>query len=174
MKAVDSATNVDQTVVGSKRLLVSENNSEKKPGKYGPLFITSFVCLTLLLISLSNTVWATAITKISDNFLLYITGLIGLLLLFMWFFTDHAACTDNFNILWAMPLNFFVAFLFRRKTDWIKKYFAANAILCGLTLIAWFWLPQQLNIALIPLVVLLLARYYKLSKISLSKSSLTI
>lgn len=164
MKAIDFATDGNKTIVDSKRLLISQSDSTDKPGKYGPLFLIGFISLILLLLSLSNAGWAKMMTRISDNFLLYITGLIGILLFFMWFFTDHTACADNYNILWAMPLNFFVAFIFRKNADWTKKYFMANATICALTLLIWLWLPQQLNIALIPFVVLLTVRYYKLSR----------
>lgn len=164
MKAIDSASDGNKAIVGDKKSLVTQNASQERTGVYKPLIIFSAVSFVLLLISISGAKWAKIFTSISDSFILYITGLLGLLLLFMWFLTDHTACADNYNILWAMPLNFFAAFFYRKRPEWLKKYFTANAIISGLTLVCWFWLPQQLNIALIPLVVLLSFRYYKLGR----------
>jgi hypothetical protein len=39
-----------------------------------------------------------------DYALLFGTGLVSFLLVFLWFFTRHGVTSDNFNILWANPL----------------------------------------------------------------------
>ncbi len=48
--------------------------------------------------------------KIMSTLLLVVTGLLGCLILVMWFATDHQGCANNFNILWCLPLNIFIAF----------------------------------------------------------------
>ncbi len=48
--------------------------------------------------------------RIMSSILLAVTGLLGILILVMWFATDHQGCRDNFNILWCVPLNIVVAF----------------------------------------------------------------
>jgi hypothetical protein len=42
---------------------------------------------------------------------LLITGVLGVLILLMWFGTDHQCCRDNLNILWALPTNLIAAFM---------------------------------------------------------------
>jgi hypothetical protein len=82
----------------------------------------------------------------------------------MWTATDHALCKNNFNLLWALPLHIAAAFFIRSKIRWIKKYWLAAAVINCLLLIAWLFLPQQLNNGLIPLVILLAWRsvvFYK-------------
>ena len=41
------------------------------------------------------------------------TGLLGCLMLFMWLGTDHQACQNNLNLLWALPTSLLL--VFRRK-----------------------------------------------------------
>jgi hypothetical protein len=48
--------------------------------------------------------------RIMTTTLLLVTGLLGCLIIVMWFFTDHQGCSNNFNILWALPTNLFLAF----------------------------------------------------------------
>ncbi len=48
--------------------------------------------------------------KIMSMLLLFVTGLLGCLMLVMWFATDHQACADNYNLLWCLPPNIFIAF----------------------------------------------------------------
>ena len=48
--------------------------------------------------------------RIMSSLLLVVTGLLGVLILVMWFATDHQGCRDNFNILWCLPTNIVIAF----------------------------------------------------------------
>jgi hypothetical protein len=54
--------------------------------------------------------------------LLFTTGLLGVLMLFMWLGTDHQACSDNYNVLWAVPFNVIVAFIAHKKRFWLRIY----------------------------------------------------
>lgn len=42
--------------------------------------------------------------------LLFVTGLLGCLVLVMWFGTNHQGCSNNFNLMWVLPLNIYIAF----------------------------------------------------------------
>lgn len=57
------------------------------------------------------------------NFLvLFISGLLGCFILFMWLGTDHQATKQNFNVLWALPTNILIAFLLKKNRGWFKIY----------------------------------------------------
>jgi Domain of unknown function (DUF4105) len=43
--------------------------------------------------------------RIMSTLLLLVTGLLGCLILIMWFGTDHQGCSDNYNLLWCLPTN---------------------------------------------------------------------
>jgi len=161
MKAVDSSLVNQQTIIEKKGLLVSAQPYEEMIGVYSPLIAATLFSLILLSIGLLKTTWAKRFIKFTDTFLLYITGLLGLLLLFMWFFTDHTACDNNYNIAWALPTNFVVAFFAWKKTSLSTLYFKAAAFITVLLLLSWFWLPQQMNIALLPFTLYTLYRYVK-------------
>lgn len=53
--------------------------------------------------------------RLMSTLLLFVTGVLGLLILFMWLGTDHQACQNNWNILWAIPTNIIIAANTRRK-----------------------------------------------------------
>lgn len=63
--------------------------------------------------------------SVLSSFILILTGLLGCLLVFMWFGTDHQACQRNWNVLWALPTNLLVPF-FRKRG---RSRYAAIAIL---------------------------------------------
>jgi hypothetical protein len=93
-----------------------------------------------------------------DSLLFFLLGVIGVLILFMWFGTDHIACRDNYNLLWAWPTHIVAAFFINRNGYNIKWYFKATALLNTILLLVWFFLPQHLNTAFIPLVLLIIFR----------------
>ncbi len=102
-----------------------------------------------------------------DVMLLLITGLIGVLLLFLWFGTDHMSLY-NFNLLWAIPFNLIaVALLFLNKSALrFKMYFLVVGVIQIALILGWGFLPQQLNMAFLPLVLTMALRslllYYRL------------
>jgi len=83
---------------------------------------------------------------------LFVTGLLGCLMVVMWLGTDHQGCQNNYNILWALPTNLFLAFLPKRNKG---KYAVVGIILVFVSLLLHLLRVQQ--IPLVELSPLLLA-----------------
>ncbi|RYE24526.1 MAG: DUF4105 domain-containing protein [Sphingobacteriales bacterium] len=56
-----------------------------------------------------------ALGKFMTFLLLFVTGLLGVLIIVMWLGTDHQGCQNNFNILWLLPTNLMMAFARKRN-----------------------------------------------------------
>lgn len=95
-----------------------------------------------------------------DGLVFFITGLLGILLLFMWFGTDHVMCENNYNLLWAWPFNSIAAFYIHSRKKWVRIYFFLYAIFNLFVLGFWVFMPQQMNPALIPIIGLLIFRSF--------------
>ncbi len=88
----------------------------------------------------------------TDRILFFVVGLIGLMVVLLWFFTDHNATKWNLNILWANPLLLFFACLPTSKwTGWKKKFISVYFFLVMAVLFSWFFLPQRLHLAVLPI-----------------------
>lgn len=100
-------------------------------------------------------------TKLLDFILFFGTGIVGLIVLLLWFATDHTATYKNFNFLWAFAPNIVIAFLFLKNNlkPWLKHYLLITLLLLDIMLVAWFLEIQQFNTALIPMVLALYIRY---------------
>lgn len=87
-------------------------------------------------------------------------GITGLLLSFIWFFTNHTAAANNWNVAWAWPTHFIAGIMLfsRRFSANLKTYFIAAAASSALLLLFWPWLPQDLHEAFIPLLLLIVLR----------------
>lgn len=164
MKGIDSSAYSSHPVLFKKQKLLDVPVNDKSSGNNIPVYILSIIALAALFLSFIETAIAKKITYIIDRLLFLLTGSIGLLLLFLWFGTDHTAFRGNYNLLWAIPANILPAFMPSWKATWLKNYFFISAIVYGLLLASWFWLPQQLNVALAPVVVVLLFTTARLSK----------
>lgn len=106
-------------------------------------------------------------SKVLDFFLFFSTGLIGVLIIFLWFFTNHSTAPNNFNILWAFAPNLIVAFLiFRTKTPkWLTSYVLLLLLFLVLIPLINILGIQRFTYPIIPLVLLLFIRYLFLYKI---------
>lgn len=95
-----------------------------------------------------------------DVILFSVIGLIGILLLLLWTMTDHKAAANNFNLLWALPTHVVaaIALMRKQKPRWLRTYFLVITILTALLLGTWYFLPQALNVFLMPVVGVILLR----------------
>ena len=111
-------------------------------------------------------------TIVLDFSLLFITGVLGTLIIFLWFFTDHSTTPNNFNALWAFAPNVIMAFLLikKRKKDWFSKYFKLLVVLLCIIPIIWIAGIQLLPLSILPLLILFIVRYLYLSKFYSSNS----
>lgn len=82
----------------------------------------------------------------------------GLIITFLWFFTDHQATKDNWNYNWLNPLYVFV---FLRKGNLKDLLIFAITILLFITLAGFSFFPQQLHPAIIPILGLLILKVIK-------------
>ena len=104
-----------------------------------------------------------------DSIYLMISGIIGCLLVYLWFFTDHLS-SYNFNIVWAMPFNIIISILIlvNPNSSLVKWYMFLYSVLLFSLLILWNWIPQNLNEVLLFFILGITLRL-SINFISLSK-----
>lgn len=140
--------------------LLPLNLSTGKPFPVTPLWFF----WTLLLLVIVSLLKPQLIRYIEVPFFVLL-GITGLLLLFLWLFSDHWSTGNNLNLLWALPTHLY--FIFRSDgSRWPKIYFRI-VFFAGLTMmILWPLIPQGFHPAFFPIISLmsLLAfrRTYKL------------
>ena len=164
LKGIDSANiNHTQPIVRQKQTLLNAATPIEATGKYVPFIMFAIVCSLIASLYFLPYGRVKTICRFMDSFLLYLTGLLGLLLVFMWWGTDHRMTKDNYNLLWALPTNIIAVLFLWKGPQWLRNYFYFAFLLTALLLISWWWLPQELNISLVPLVFLMLYRYGNLA-----------
>ena len=157
MKALDSSNQDHQLVVSNNQLYPFTANNNKQ-SFFTPMIVFSILLISIIAISLSFNKMAAIFLNGFDGLLFFLTGALGILFVFMWTSTDHSMVKNNFNLVWAWPVHVIIAFFINSKKSWVKKYFAITITGLIIVLLSWFFLPQQMNNALLPIVLLLLYR----------------
>ena len=95
------------------------------------------------------------------------TKIIGALLVFLSYFTDHSTAPSNYNLLWGFAPNLIIAFIMLKNKlkKWLKLYFVFVLILLINIPILWVVEVQLFPVAVIPFLILLFTRYLFLSKV---------
>jgi len=103
-----------------------------------------------------------------DFAMFFIVGIIGLLVAFFWFATEHKIMSHNFNLLWAIPFHFFIVFFLikRKRKQLLKYYFSTSTIITGLVLAVWTVFPQHFPLEAAPLVFALTLRSFRIAKVN--------
>ena len=157
MKSLDSSNNDHRLVLREENLYpIKETND--KGSFFTPLVVFSLLFVFIIAMGFIKNKFTHAFLQGFDGILFFLTGALGIVLILMWTCTDHSMCKNNFNLLWAWPTHFIMAFFVNSKKQWVKRYFVFYGLMMMVLLLAWFFLPQQMNNALIPLVLLLIYR----------------
>jgi hypothetical protein len=164
LMAFDSSKLNGQPVVSEKKVLLNYFDAYKTKTGITPFIVFGILFLLVAVLSIFVFKKWSLFFKVFDFFFFFSVGLIGILILFMWFGTEHAMCKNNFNLLWALPTHLPVAFILFSKKSWVNSYFRFIFFYMIALLLAWFFLPQQFNTALLPVMGIILIRSFYLSK----------
>ena len=130
-----------------------------------PLFVFGIISLIILVITFfdyknnKRSNWL-------DVLIFGFTGIVGIIILLLWFATDHSATAQNYNLLWAFALNIFVIpQLFKKEIKkWFIKYLKFLIIMLCLLALHWIIGIEIFAIGLIPILIAFFIRYLYLTK----------
>lgn len=151
----------DQTTdfTAGERILLKGESPPLNKFKYAPLWVFLLVLMISIIISYKN-LQTKQFTWWYDRVLFGVAGLLGLLIVFLWFGTDHQVTVRNLNIIWAHPLHLIIIFFFSeiRYARLLKFYFSINIALLALLIISWPFLPQALPWMVLPYILAMIIR----------------
>ena len=160
-KFLDTIESENSQILESKLVLESlETSEESVLNVTSPMFILFFISILIILITFRD-FKNDKQTKVLDTLLISITSMIGLLISYLWFFSDHSAASQNYNILWASPLNIllFIDLFVSKKRKWILGYLKFIFLMLLLMISHWILSVQTFNITLFSFIFALLIRY---------------
>jgi hypothetical protein len=99
-------------------------------------------------------------SKVLDFLLFLFVGILGLLIVYLDYFSLHSATKNNLNILWLFPGHLVAAFiiLWKRKPRWMRIYWLIFAIQPVAILALWPIWPQGMHVYMIAPMLLVACR----------------
>ncbi|MCD8411838.1 lipoprotein N-acyltransferase Lnb domain-containing protein [Tenacibaculum finnmarkense] len=154
-----------ENIISKTNILLDFNEKQPKSDNFSPFLIILILSLLGLYITYKDYKNAKR-SKSLDFILFFTTGITGVLIVYLWFFTNHSTAPNNFNFLWAFAPNLIVAFLLKQKKSpkWLSKYMLFLLVFLVISMIIWITKTQLFSITLIPLFILLAVRYWFLQK----------
>jgi len=149
MKELNFASHGDGPLVSRAEEVIPQEYESELDSSWTPVKLFSMILIIQLVLGWLFRKKYTV--NLFDRILMFAVGLVGVLVTFLWFFTDHQATVWNLNILWANPLLLVVAFLPSRM--WKRMWWNIYGIGALIAIIGWPFLPQQLHVAVIPLAL---------------------
>ena len=134
-----------------KELLAFDDVSEKFRFWTSPFFIFAILLMVVASISL---LFQSKAFMCFDRTLFFVAGVVGVLICYLWFVTDHSVTRFNFNILWSFPSLLFLAFS-RGRSKAYRLILKLNIAGIVLFLVGWKFIPQSFPLATIPIALLL-------------------
>ena len=164
-KAFQKATITENKITTP--LVLEESQLLRYPEKqidiqwYNPFSVFSLLLLLTILVTFRDQK-RNIRSKWLDFTLFFVTGVLGIIICFLWFFTDHYTAPNNFNLLWAFVLNFFVAFILlkSRIPSWTSKYLLFYLFLLFGAIVNSFIGLQQFSNAVFPIIAMLFLRTF--------------
>ena len=150
-----------QPLVLRSETLYSQQQPHAPPSFWSSPVLVMLI-LALIIIGITLKTWnSNKRNTVLDVTIVTITGIIGILLVLLWFATDHTATAFNYNLLWAFPLNLVLAIQLRKQNPprWVKPYIKLLLVLLALLTLHWCTGVQRFALALLPLLVALAWRY---------------
>ncbi len=158
MDNMDRATINGRALVKSKTSILEHEDVDSEKNKLTPFNLMWGIFILSLVVTIASFLTKKKFSAYY-NFFFIITGLLGLLVFFLWFMTDHSTTKNNLNILWLMPLNLLVPIFGKR--GWIKKYLMGYLFILIVILVSFKWFPQAFHIAFIPIMLTLVVASMK-------------
>lgn len=99
-----------------------------------------------------------------------ILGIMGIVVFFLWFATEHTATKWNWNLLWAFPGHLVLAISLLSKTikPWLRQYLLFALIMADAGVVFWILGWESFHPSLIPIMLVLILRtnylYYNVGK----------
>jgi len=163
-KGFDVAVRNDQPLVSQSQIILNRPKQNESIISFSPFVVFTLLLIIVGALTFSKNVWAYKTLAVFDSLFFLLIGILGSLMVILWIIRIDTVCRNNFNILWALPTHIAAAFLLHLHKTWIRKYFQLVFWLSIALAFTWFFLPQQLNNAVGPLLLLIVIRSYHYSK----------
>ena len=132
--------------------LLADRQESRQATWIKPVWAFAVLLVIAVILSRLKTTWFWYLGRLY----FVVLALLGLIIFFMWFLSDHYATAINLNLLWTLPTHIYFAFyLGKARQPILSQYYFKAVLLINLVLIlGWPLNPQGFHIAFLPMITL--------------------
>lgn len=114
------------------------------------------------------------ISQIIPFIFIFLSGIIGVILVLMWAFTDHITSVWNLNLLWALPFNIIMVFplFIKQNIRRANKYWKIVRLIWILFLFASPIIPQSFHAATLPFLLICILGVSSIVNLDINKKKI--
>ena len=126
---------------------------------FTPLFTTTLLLIVVIVISLFE-IKKVKHNRILDTIVAILLGMLGVVIYFLLFFSDHPAVSANYNAFWLQPIWLLILPLIwtQKGKKFLYCYHFINFVLLMMFATIMFFIKQNINVAFIPLIIISFVR----------------
>lgn len=158
MMGIDSASINGHPLAEQKSNVLPVTGELSTASLFTPVFVFAILLVIATLLSFSANKYAQGFLNVFDAIFFLLIGFFGLLMVTLWAVRIDTVCRANYNIAWALPTHFFIAFVVYLKRKWIQQYFKIVFVTTILFALCWLFIPQKINMAVLPILGIVLVR----------------
>jgi hypothetical protein len=158
MKGMDNADDGNKHMVISKQKLLDFPDQQTSAGLTPKLVFSIIAIIVAVLTVLGKRPVVAKSMQIFDIMFFSVLGLLGVLMAAMWLGRVDDVCSNNINILWALPTHLVAVFFIRKKDSRLNNYFLITAVIATILAVGFGFWPQRMNPAVLPLLGIIILR----------------
>ncbi len=162
-----------KNLVVTNKTLIERDKSQLSATLISPAFVGWFILVIVLTLSILYSKKQKSILIYFDRFIFTISGIVGLLLLYLWLVTDHQVTQYNMNVLWTFPTLLVLVFG-NYKNKLIQIIMLFNLVLITFFVFGWWLMPQSFPQITLPIAIIIALRIVFILRLNTSLKLLKI
>ena len=148
--------NGERLVTETKEIVSQDKDENDEDNGITPLAVA---VIAMTIISIASLLFPRKL-KALDFILFLATGLLGVVITFLCFFSLHPLVGENYNLLWLNPLHLIIplTIFIKKARKILMGTYALIALATAVAMSGYIYLPQEFNIAFLPFMAIIVVR----------------
>ncbi|MBQ2590265.1 MAG: DUF4105 domain-containing protein [Paludibacteraceae bacterium] len=148
--------NGERLVTETKEIVSQDKDENDEDNGITPLAVA---VIAMTIISIASLLFPRKL-KALDFILFLATGLLGVVITFLCFFSLHPLVGENYNLLWLNPIHLIIplTIFIKKARKILMGTYALIALATAVAMSGYIYLPQEFNIAFLPFMAIIVVR----------------
>lgn len=148
--------NGERLVTETKEIVSQDKDEDDEDNGVTPLAVA---VIAMTIISIASLLFPRKL-KALDFILFLATGLLGVVITFLCFFSLHPLVGENYNLLWLNPVHLIIplTIFIKKARKILMGTYALIALATAVAISGYIYLPQEFNIAFLPFMAIIVVR----------------